>query len=58
MTVQCAWCGLIMHSDNNGPLDNGPISHGICESCIPTVCSVLEERTGGDKPQQKDPTWN
>jgi len=39
LKVICAWCERIIRS---GP---GPVSHGVCDSCLPHVLAEVLERT-------------
>ena len=39
MQVICAWCERIIRS---GP---GPVSHGVCDICLPEVLAEVLERT-------------
>ena len=53
MRVVCAWCGVVL-SDLNGP-----VSHGICDSCSLTVerafhKSVLQKRLAARKRNRPD----
>ncbi len=39
LKVICAWCERIIRS---GP---GPVSHGVCDSCLPKVLAEVLQRT-------------
>lgn len=42
-TVFCAWCRRVIQWGDRG------ISHGLCETCLPTVAAELEARLETDE---------
>ena len=47
--VECAWCNRILQAGR------GPVSHGLCEDCLPKVLAeVLQRADGPDDDQPRD----
>ncbi|MCC7365367.1 MAG: hypothetical protein IT303_13450 [Dehalococcoidia bacterium] len=45
-TIFCAWCRRVIQWGDTG------ISHGLCETCLPTVAAELEARLESEPPPQ------
>lgn len=50
MTVICAWCGTVLQSG-----EPEPVSHGLCDDCLPLFVEAVEERLA-EGTNQSDPS--